>query len=207
MNGSPRVRICIATLLFGFSSAGGVVAQSATATITEPTKYHLSEMFSLADRVALVRVVAGDTEAYEVPVYKGQVLMAYKGTTDGEILYFGPYLRTELGSEYILFLKDSPGDLEPRQKNAPFGAVHIARVFNEGYSSMLTSYECVFDGKDSTQSCDYAVRVCTDYVLLPKTLSTAHGGAVDAPFGCRWVRKSRFVATLEEMSDKMTLPK
>jgi hypothetical protein len=205
MNGLLRTRICFAMLFVWLSSAGDALAQSATVTINEPAKYSLSEMFSIADRVALVRVVAGDTEAYEVPVYKALVLTAYKGTSDGQVLYFGPYLGTELGSEYMLLLKDSPGVLEPQRANAPFGVVHISRVFNEGYSSMLMSYQCVFDGNVPSKSCDYAVRVCTDYVLLPKSLSTVLAGDVDAPFGCRWVRKSRFTATLEEMSGKASL--
>ncbi len=36
---------------------------------------------------------------------------------------------------------------------------------------METCYECVFDGEEVLPKCDYAVRVCTDYIKLPKAMS------------------------------------
>jgi hypothetical protein len=37
---------------------------------------------------------------------------------------------------------------------------------------METSYQCIFDGSDTSQKCDYGVRVCTDYIKLPSAMPT-----------------------------------
>lgn len=72
-------------------------------TITEPAVYNLSSLYSYADKVALVKVLAGTTEAYDIAVYKGQIVTAFKGGVVGEPIYFGPYLRTELGENTCCF--------------------------------------------------------------------------------------------------------
>jgi hypothetical protein len=113
--------------------------------LSEPGLYQLADLFRHADRVALVNVISGTTEAYDIAIYKAQVVEGFKGLSAGEIVYFGPYIATELGTEYILFLRDNPKAIEPRAKaDAGYGTVHYSEVFDEGYSSMRTSYECVF---------------------------------------------------------------
>lgn len=62
---------------------------------------------------------------------------------------------------------------------------------------METSYECVFDGKEIAQKCDYGVRVCTDYIKLPSGMPAFPPEDDDPPFGCRWVRKSLFLPLLD----------
>jgi len=62
-----------------------------------------------------------------------------------------------------------------------YGTVHYSEVFNEGYSSMETSYECVFDGKDIAQKCGDGARVCTDYIKLPKSLHPSPPMTEDTP--------------------------
>jgi hypothetical protein len=168
--------------------------------ITEPGVYKLDELFKAADAVAVVKVLSGDTENYEKAVYKGEVIQSFKGTATGQTVYFGPFIGERLGWEYVLFLRNSPKPATPKKTaNAPYGAVQYSEVFDEGYSSMETSYECVFQGKESAQRCDYAVRVCTDYIKLPKTVSTSPPEENDPPFGCRWVRKSIFLELLEAL--------
>jgi hypothetical protein len=169
--------------------------------LREPGLYQLADLFRHADRVALVKVISGTTEAYEVAIYKAQVVEGFKGLSAGEIVYFGPYIATEIGTEYILFLRDNPKAIEPRAKaEGGYGTVHYWEVFDEGYSSMRISYECVFGG--SSKECDYGVRVCTDYIKLPKSLPAFPNDGDDPPFGCRWVRKNSFISVLEEIGEK-----
>jgi len=178
-----------------------VCAQSSqTVTITEPGIIKLEKLFQISDTVALVRVISGDTECYDKAVYKGEVVKSFKGPAIGQKLYFGPYVGTRLGREYVLFLRSAPKPLSPISKSGVnYGDVQYSEIFNEGYSSMECSYECVFDGKGISQQCDDGVRVCTDYIKLPKSLSVFPPTTEDTPFGCRWVRKSAFLAALDTL--------
>ena len=176
--------------------------QSKEITIKEPGIIELSNLFKMADTVGLVKVISGDTENYAAAVYKGQVLKNFKGATVGDILFFGPYEGERLGSEYILFLHNAAKPLAPKTgSNVNYGTVRYSEVFNEGYSAMETSYECVFDGKAIAEHCDYGVRVCTDYITLPKSLRTFPPIREDTPFGCRWVRKEAFISVLETLHE------
>jgi hypothetical protein len=181
-----------------------VTAQSPSkVTTTEPRIYHLADLFTHADKVALVRVTSGNTEAYDVAIYKAQVVKGFKGLSAGEAIYFGPYIRTELGSEYILFLRDNPRAIDPKAKtDGGYGKVKYSEVFDEGYSSMLTSYECVFNGAPVNQGCDYGVRVCTDYIRLPESLPAFPTDGDEPPFGCRWVRKAALISFLDDLGGK-----
>jgi hypothetical protein len=83
-------------------------AKEVTTTISEPRTYELAKLFQQADRVVLAKVVGGDTESYDVAVYKAEVVKNFKGGAAGETFYFGPFLGKRLGWEYILFLHDVP---------------------------------------------------------------------------------------------------
>lgn len=157
-------------------------------TITEPGSYELSALYKRADAVALVEIVAGDTENYEKVVYKAKVETGFKGFHAGDVFYFGPFVGERLGTEYLLFLLDTHKEFSPTKPKATgYGSIHYWEVFNEGYSSMETSYECIFE---ATSACDYGVRVCTDYIKLPNSISAFPPASNDPPFGCRWVRKN-----------------
>jgi len=176
------------------TSANGV-------TVSEPGIYDLSGLFKHADAVALVRIVSGDTEAYSTAVYKAAVVKGFKGAADGEIVYFGPYVGERIGWEYIVFLRNISKPIKPKAaQNAGYGTIRYAEVFNEGYSSIETSYECVFDGSEPAQKCDYGVRVCTDYIKLPSATPTFPPVSEETPFGCRAVRKTAFISLLEALS-------
>lgn len=197
MLGSTRFHVAALTLISYMGYGQSASIQSKTVSNTEPGVYRLSDLFSRADTVALVKIVSGDTEAYEIPIYKGQVHEAFKGVKSGDVIYFGPYLGTELGSEYILFLKTAANPLKPKERAATgFGSIRYSNVFDEGYSSMLTSYECIFDGASTNQQCDHAVRVCTDYIKLPSSLHPFPSDSTEVPFGCRWIRRDDFLHTL-----------
>lgn len=174
--------------------------QSKEITIREPGIIELAKLFGTADTVALVKVVSGDTESYSTTLYKAEVVKSFKGEAVGETLYFGPYLGVRLGWEYILFLRRVAEPLAPKTASkANYGTVHYSEVFNEGYSEMETSYECVFDGKATAEQCDYGVRVCTDYIVLPKSLRTFPPLKEETSFGCRWVRKDAFISAIEAL--------
>lgn len=178
------------------------VRQKKQINIVEPGVINLENLFQNADTIALVKVVSGDTENYATAIYKAEVVQSFKGAAVGETVYFGPYVGVKLGWEYVLFLRKAAKPLTPKViSNTNYGTVNYFQVFNEGYSSMETSYECVFDGKEIAERCDYGVRVCTDYIVLPKSLPTFPPIAEETAFGCRWVRKKVFISALETLRE------
>lgn len=177
-----------------------VIPQSnqVTVTTTEPARIKLEDLFKQADVVALVKTASGDTENYDVAVYKAHVIQGFKGAATGDTIFFGPYVGERLGWEYIVFVRNVGRPLEPKAASGTsYGTVHYAEILNEGYSAMMSSYECVFDGKDTAQKCDYGIRVCTEYIVLPESVPVFPAKEQDVPFGCRWVRRSVFVSLLE----------
>ena len=103
--------IVFATFIF----AHFAIAQATKeVSVREPGVYDLTALFKRADRVALVKVTAGDSEAYTTAVYKAEVVKGFKGRSGGQTLFFGPYLGNKLGSEYILFLHDASKTISPK---------------------------------------------------------------------------------------------
>jgi len=203
--------ICAWLFLAGILSSQGQGGQAAittnlgtrTVTNTEPGRIKLVDLFKMADVVAVVRVVSGDIENYKTAVYKAVVVTDFKGSAKGQTLYFGPFIGQKLGWEYVLFLRNAKETTKPTTSpTAGYGAVNYLEVFNEGYSQMESSYACVFDGNDAEQSCSDAVRVCTDYIVLPKLVRAFPPEKNDPPFGCRWVRKSKFLSILDELAEE-----
>jgi hypothetical protein len=173
-------RLLIIALIAG--SRLGTAQSPSKVTIREPGVYQVADLFTHADKVALVKVISGDTEVYDVAIYKAQVVEGFKGLSAGETVYFGPYIRTELGSEYILFLRDNPKAIEPKAKTSGgYGTVNYSEVF-DGCSSMLTSYECIF----TDRQCDFAYKSVLitssfrshfqHFLLKEMTLRSAVGG-------------------------------
>jgi hypothetical protein len=193
----PRVLVTFVALF-----AQVTIAQATKdVSVQEPGIYELAALYKQADTVALVKVIAGDTEAYATAVYKAEVVKSFKGSA-GQMIYFGPYLGGRLGSEYIVFLRGVTKTLAPKTtSNSGYGPIRYSEIFDEGYSSMETSYECIFDGKEISQKCDYGVRVCTDYIKLPDSMSAFPSESVDPPFGCRWVRKAAFISFLDSLGE------
>lgn len=189
-------------LLFLFIHAAlAQTGKKDTITIREPGTYQLGQLFNDADKVVLAKVVAGDTESYDVAIYKADVVKNFKGGAAGETLFYGPFLGERLGVEYILFLRDVPKPITPKQTSTPgYGTIRYSQVFNEGLTSLETSYECVFDGKDIAQQCDYAVRVCTDHIKLPKLTPAFPKENKNTLSDCRWVRKDVFVSLLDALA-------
>ena len=183
-------------------STGDKPQQAQVVSPREPVVVKLEDFFRIADSVVLVKVVSGDTENYSTAIYKAEVLRSFKGGTAARAaIYFGPYIGMRLGGDYILFLRNVRRPLAPNpDSTSNYGTVRYLEVLNEGYGAMETSYQCVFDGKDVSDKCDYAVRVCTDYIKLPLTVRMFPPSTEETPFGCRWIRKGTFLSLLDGLS-------
>lgn len=192
--------MCVGILLVVALLPAVTSAQSREVTVTEPGVYKIRDLFKAADIVAIVKVLSGDTENYEHAVYKGEVVQSFKGPSSGAIVYFGPFIGEKLGWEYFLFLRNAAKPFAPKTTaSASYGTIQYSEIFDQGYSSMESSYECVFDGKEIAQHCDYGVRVCSDYIKLPQSISL-FPKEDDPPFGCRWARKTAFVSLLDTLA-------
>ena len=77
---TPRVLFFIAIVSL-FQPACAQQAQ--TGTLTEPRIVSLEDLLRMADTVALVRVVSGDTQNYPKVIYKAEVVKSFKGATVG----------------------------------------------------------------------------------------------------------------------------
>lgn len=168
--------------------------KTTTTTITEPGSAPLSDIFQHADIVAVVKTISGDAETYEGAVYKSKVIKSFKGAQEGEDIYFGPFIGYRLGWEYVLFLRKGTAPLSPKDtRHVGYGTIPYAEIFMEGYTAMESSYECVFSDRGEN-ACDHAIRVCTDYIRLPKGIRVYP--ANHRPFGCGWVRKPDFLSAI-----------
>ncbi len=195
--GSLQIAVSLLAVLMSTMAS----AQSQSVTITEPGAYKITDLFKSADIVAVVKVLSGDTENYAHAVYKGEVIQSFKGVQRGATVYFGPFVGEKLGWEYVLFLRNDAQALTPKTATTSgYGTIRYSEVFDEGYSSMESSYACVFDGKEIAKKCDYGVKVCTDCIKLPASIAAFPAEGNDPPFGCRWARKTAFVDLLETLA-------
>ena len=187
----------LTSALLLISTAGLSLGQGKTETITisEPAVVSLASLYAKADLVAFVKIHSGDAESYKQALYKAEVLNAYKGAKEKEIIYFGPFISYGLGSEYLVFLKKTDkriGELIDQTIKAnplPYDASQkYYRIMYEGYSVMPVSYECFFDGKDSDE-CDYGVKFNIYQVELPGTWKTFPKDVGEFSDDKKWVRR------------------
>jgi hypothetical protein len=64
----------------------------------------IEDLITHANQVALVEIVSGDGESYDMPVYEARVVRSIKGTERG-VIYFGKYLGLAVGAQYIVFFE------------------------------------------------------------------------------------------------------
>jgi len=185
-------------LLVALPSSGSMQPQQLTPRESE--SFSIADLFSRADTVVLASVTAGDTRSYDVPLFKAQVLQAFKGASNGATLFFSPFAGMQVDMQYFLFLRNAPTPISPRPgPSHGFGTVPYLEVFDGGYTSMPTSYQCVFT-TDPKHHCDYAVKVCTDYISLPASVDTSGApGASGPPPNCRWIKKDVFTTLLGDL--------
>jgi len=188
-------RIRLLTLVLAIYAP--IARAQTTVAITEPRIFTLQSLFAQADTVALVKIVAGDTENYGVTVYKATVAESFKGPVTGEVIYFGPHAGRKIGSGYVVFLQNTATPKSPKTNStSSYGTIRYSVDFDEGYTTMETSYGCVFPGKVIAERCDDGVRVCTDYITLPRSTALAPPISEETDFGCRWARNREFLALL-----------
>jgi hypothetical protein len=191
------------SLLISLLFCSSVLAQT-TVEISEPATVPLANLFAQADVVAVVQVVSGDSESYDAAVYKSKVLTVFKGAQQGQHLFFGPYVGYEVGSQYVVFLRRANAGPKMNLADArtvSYGTIDTFHlIMFQGYSIMPIRYECAFDGKVPSESCDYGVRLNTDQVKLPSGIKTfprtSKDDFVDAN---RWVRKDAFLHLLKTL--------
>lgn len=193
-------------LLLCFIVSGSVAgAQEQKITISEPAPVKAEALMKQADLVASVRILSGDTEHYSRAVYKAEVLEPFKGVKKGAIIYFGPFIGYGLGEELFVLLHHSADGIEPKPpatssalSYGPISSFYL--VMYEGYSALSVRYDCIFDGKETEQRCDYGVRVNTYQVGLPKSVKTYPSSAKGTSSeDTRWVRRTAFVEYLRRL--------
>jgi hypothetical protein len=195
-------RSLLGLVAFGLS----VSAQRQTVTISEPAPVKVEGLLKQADLVAVVRIVSGDTEHYTNAVYKAEVLQPFKGVETGKTVYFGPFVKFGLGGEYLVFLRHSEKGLEPKQPSVASGLDYgpipsFYLVMYEGYGALPIEYDCVFDGKEIAQRCDYGIKVNTHQVVLPQGLRTYPSSAKGSfSEDTKWVRKTVFLSFMQTLS-------
>jgi hypothetical protein len=195
-------QISIVTLLLLLADVCFGQGKTETATISDPATVSLKALFEKADIVAFIKIHSGDAESYKQALYKAEVLNAYKGAKEKEIIYFGPFISYGVGEVYLVFLKRTDkriGELvdeSVKPNSSPYDATqNYYRIMYEGYSVMPVSYECFFDGKDSDK-CDYGVKFNIYQIELPATLKTFPKDVGEFRSDDKWVRRKAIEAAL-----------
>jgi len=170
-------------------------------TIPKP---EVEKLYAEADVVALVKILSGDTESFEDTIYKASVLTAYKGKVQST-LYFGPYISYGVGSEYLIFLKNSGKQLRSlATKNKtvayPLDADYL-RVMYGGYSILPVGFECGFGSINAPRNgCEDSIDART--VILPKEIESYSAQFEDKSEDRPFVRKTELLAYIEKLNKK-----
>ncbi|MFZ0818816.1 MAG: hypothetical protein WAM91_02020 [Candidatus Acidiferrales bacterium] len=172
---------------------------------SEPAPVKLEDLFKQADVVAVLKILSGDTEHYSATVYKTEVVKPFKGVAAGQIVFLGPFVGYRIGWEYVAFLRRTDEKMAPSKEPTSPGTTYgplpsFYHIMYQGYSIMEGSYECVFDGKEISEKCDYGIKINTYQVILPKKIKTfpappEEGESSDS----KWVRKKPFLEYLDTL--------
>lgn len=199
--------VFLSSLLCFVLSAQIARAQEPKTTISDPAPVKVEDLLKQADLVAIVRILSGDTEHYPMTVYKVEVLQPFKGAEKGAILYLGPFIGYGLGEELLVFLHHSEKGIEPESQAVPTGLSYgpissFYLVMYDGYSALPVKFDCVFDGKEIAQQCDYGIRINTFQLVLPKSMKT-YPSSTRGSFSeeTKWVRKTVFLAFLQKLTN------
>jgi hypothetical protein len=162
----------------------------------------LSDLFAQADEVALVKVVSGDSEDYKTTVYKAVIEQSFKGTKNGDTIFFAPFVGYGVGTEYFVFLKKGPTENPTSTESAAYGRIEtLDRIMYAGYSILPVGYECVFG--DVLDNCDHSVQLNPEQIILPAAIETYPKGEATALTNYhKWVRKSAFLTELERIASR-----
>jgi hypothetical protein len=173
--------------------------------ISDPAAVKIEDLYKQADIVAVVHILSGDSEHYSDAVYKAEVRTAFKGTRNGERIYFGPFVRYAVGGEYVAFLRRSQNGIRPldnvENTGLSYGRVDVLyRVMYQGYSMMPAEYVCVFDGKEIRSQCGNGIKINTFQVILPEGVRTYPLEVDDEPSNDKkWVRRDVLFFVLDRL--------
>jgi len=178
------------------------VAQSIDSSASSIRPVKIRDLFAEADFVAIVKIVSGDSEHYSKTVYKATVIAAFKGTTSGEKIFLGPYDSLGVGSEYLAFMIKTEGIAPKASSDFDYGSIStFYQIMYGGYSIMPVGYECVFDGKEIKEHCDYSVQLNTSQIILPSMIKTFPNKSADAITNYKkWVRRDDMVSLVRGFS-------
>ncbi len=181
--------------LIALAACPAAFAQNVRLTQRESSAHSLSDLFNRTSEVVLVKVIAGDSTTYDIPLYKAQVIQAFKGASNQDTIYFSAFAGVQIGSNYFLFLQNAPAPVAPKSKSAAgFGTVPYSQLADDALPSVS---QCIFPGTDPAQHCADAVQICTDHILLPQSLSLYRISGSTSQ--CPWFRQSDFVTALSNL--------
>jgi hypothetical protein len=172
--------------------------------LTEPAVLAIEELFRKADVVALVRILAGDMEGYQEPiyaVYKAEVLTGYKGVKSGGTLSYGPFVGGSIGKEYVLFLSKVAPPVRIGAQSAQVASDASSPFYGvmlDGCGSLDAGYVCVFEERGGTPCAD-GLHLCW-HVTLPKTVKLYDKGSEGISPGQSWAHREEVLAVLEKLS-------
>ena len=169
----------------------------------------LENLYKEADFVAFIKILSGDAEHYDGAIYKAEVLKAYKGTKEKEIIYFGEFISYRIGNEYLAFFKKTDKilgqqiDKDVESGTAPYDSKQgFFRIMYAGYSIMPVGFECLFDGK-GTDKCDYGIQLNIKQVIVPSALKTfPEESNTTLLSDKKWVKRTALETSLENLTGK-----
>jgi hypothetical protein len=201
-------QISVFILLVSIAAACLGQRKTDTITISDPATVSLASLFAQSDIVAFVKIHSGDAKSYKLTLYEAEVLDAYKGAKEKEVIYFAPFIGYGVGEEYLVFLKKTDKrigeqiDERVKPNHAPYNATkNYFRIMYEGYSIMPVSYECFFDGKDSDK-CGYGVKFNIYQVALPPTLKAFPKDVGEFSPDKKWVRRDAVKTALAHLKNR-----
>jgi hypothetical protein len=169
----------------------------------------LENLYKQADFVSFVKILSGDVEHYNGAIYKAEVLKAYKGAKEKEIIYFGEFISYGIGSEYLAFFNKADKtigqliDEDVKNSSAPYNAKQsFFRIMYAGYSIMPVGFECLFDVKNKHNKCDYGIQLNVRQVKIPSALNAFLEETDTVAPDERWVRRTAIENTLEDLKRK-----
>ena len=169
----------------------------------------LENLYKQADFVAFVSILSGDVEYYDGAIYKAEVLKAYKGTKEKEIVYFGENISYGIGNEYLAFFNKSGKNIgqvvakDVQNSSAPYDAKQVFfSIMYAGYSIMPVGFECLFDLKNKNNNCDYGIKLNAKQVAIPSNLKAFPEDTYSTTTYNRWVRRTSMETTLEDLKRK-----
>ena len=200
MTSTWRVLLFLIVMMSLFQPAYAQQAQ--TVVLTEPVIIRLENLFQMADTVALVKVLSGDTQNYPKVIYKAEVVKSFKERLLGKRFISGRAWELDwAGSIFSSFgMWQSPWRPTPPQALTtelsiiPKCSTRVTvrwRPLTNVYSMGRTLLRSVATARESVRTTSSFQNRCTPSPPMTE----------DTPFGCRWVRKEALLSALDTLHE------